>query len=354
MLCNRYRWCAEPLQEELILLVYIPAGRLNGRPVFLLPLQGMIWDILIFIVGSALVVLGADWLVDGASAVARRSGLSEFVIGATIVGIGTSMPEFVVSGIAAIQGSAGMAVGNVCGSNIFNTLLILGVTALILPLNYTRDNIRRDIPLCIGVSALFLLFAYLPAGAPDINRWEGIVLLLGFAAYLWYNFKTGKDSGEEETPKAPMPVWKMVGLILLGLGGLIGGGQLFVDSAVSIAQRLSVPESVIGITIVALGTSLPELAVCVAAAVKGRAQMAIGNILGSNISNILLIIGFSATVSPLLIDPVNALGILLAGVSAVLLMLSMFPLRTHRLDRWEGALFVALYLSYIVWLILNR
>ena len=315
----------------------------------------MIWDILIFIVGSALVVLGADWLVDGASAVARRSGLSEFVIGATIVAIGTSMPEFVVSGIAAIEGSAGMAVGNVCGSNLFNTLLILGVTALILPLNYTRGNIRRDIPLCIGISAIFLLFAYLPAGNPGINRWEGIVLLLGFAAYLWYNFKSGKESGEEEeSPKAPMPVWKMIVLILAGLGGLIGGGQLFVDSAVSIAHRLSVPESVIGITIVAFGTSLPELAVCVAAAVKGRAQMAIGNIIGSNISNILLIVGFSATVSPLLIDPVNALGILLAALSAVLLMLSMFPLRTHRLDRWEGALFVALYLSYIIWLIVNR
>lgn len=315
----------------------------------------MIWDILLFIVGSALVVLGADWLVDGASAVARRSGLSEFVIGATIVGIGTSMPEFVVSGIAAIQGSAGMAVGNVCGSNLFNTLLILGVTALILPLNYTRGNIRRDIPLCIGVSALFLLFACLPAGNPDLNRREGIILLLGFAAYLWYNFKSGKESGEEaETKKEAMPLWKMILLILIGLGGLIGGGQLFVDSAVSIAQRLQVPESVIGITIVAFGTSLPELAVCVAAAVKGRAQMAIGNILGSNISNILLIIGFSATVSPLAIDSVNALGILLAAVAAVLLMLSMFPLRTHRLDRWEGALFVALYLGYIVWLVVNR
>ena len=315
----------------------------------------MIWDILLFIVGSALVVLGADWLVDGASAVARRSGLSEFVIGATIVGIGTSMPEFVVSGIAAIQGSTGMAVGNVCGSNLFNTLLILGVTALILPLNYTHGNIRRDIPLCIGVSALFLLFACLPAGNPDLNRWEGIILLLGFAAYLWYNFKSGKESGEEaETKKEAMPLWKMILLILIGLGGLIGGGQLFVDSAVSIAQRLQVPESVIGITIVAFGTSLPELAVCVAAAVKGRAQMAIGNILGSNISNILLIIGFSATVSPLAIDSVNALGILLAAVAAVLLMLSMFPLRTHRLDRWEGALFVALYLGYIVWLVVNR
>ena len=314
----------------------------------------MIWDILLFIVGSALVVFGADWLVDGASAVARRSGLSEFVIGATIVGIGTSMPEFVVSGIAALEGSAGMAVGNVCGSNLFNTLLILGVTALILPLTYTRGNMRRDIPLCICVSALFLLFAYLPAGAPGINRWEGLVLLLGFVAYLWFNFKTGKAAGEEEVKKEAMPVWKMIVLILIGLGGLIGGGQLFVDSAVSIAHRLSVPESVIGITIVAFGTSLPELAVCVAAAVKGRVQMAIGNIIGSNISNILLIIGFSATVSPLAIDPVNRLGILLAGASAVLLLLTMFPLKRHRLGRAEGALFVALYISYIIWLVVNR
>ena len=313
----------------------------------------MIWDIVIFVVGATLVVLGADWLVDGASAVARRSGLSEFVIGATIVGIGTSMPEFVVSSIAAFKGSAAMAVGNVCGSNLFNTLLILGLTALILPLDYTRENIRRDLPLCIGASLLLLLFAALPVSGPGINRWEGILLLLGFTAYLWLNFKQGKETASGEVKIELMPVWKMLLLILLGLGGLIGGGQLFVDSAVSIAHRLNVPEAVIGITIVAFGTSLPELAVCLAAAAKGRAQMAIGNILGSNISNILLIIGFSAAVTPLAVDSVNLQGILLAAASSILLMLTIFPLRSHRLNRWEGGLFVALYIAYMISLIVR-
>ncbi len=307
-------------------------------------------DIILFVVGAALVIFGADWLVDGASAVARRAGLSEYAIGATIVGIGTSMPEFVVSAIASFQGSAGMAVGNVAGSNVFNTLLILGVTALILPLGFTRSNIRSDIPLCIGVSAALLAATLLFNGEKGcaINRAEGLVLLAGFAAYLVWCFKSGKDDGQE-SGSAPVPIWKMTALIAAGLGALIYGGELFVDSACNIARRAAVPESVIAATLMAGGTSLPELAVCVAAALKKREQMAIGNIIGSNISNILLIIGFAATTSPLPleVDRTNIISISVALLSAVLLSASALPLASPKLSRWKGAIFIAIYAAYV-------
>lgn len=307
-------------------------------------------DIILFIVGAALVIFGADWLVDGASAVARRAGLSEYAIGATIVGIGTSMPEFVVSAIASFQGSAGMAVGNVAGSNIFNVLLILGVTSIILPLSFTESNIRRDIPLCIGVSAALLAAALLFNGGRGytINKAEGIVLLAGFIAYLVWCFKSGRDDGHK-SDQAPVPVWKMAGLIAAGLGALIYGGELFVDSACNIARRAAVPESVIAATLMAGGTSLPELAVCVAAALKKREQMAIGNIIGSNISNVLLIIGFAATTSsaPLAVDRTNIISISVALFSAVLLSASALPLSYPKLSRWKGAVFIAIYAAYV-------
>lgn len=305
-------------------------------------------DILLFILGAALVIFGADWLVDGASGIARRFGLSEYVIGATIVGIGTSMPEFVVSSIAAFQGNADISIGNVSGSNIFNTLLILGVTALILPLSFTRSNFRRDIPMCIGVSLLFLLFAL----GGTISRLEGAVLFLGFIAYLIYCFKSGSSS-ETETEVKQMKIWKAILLIAAGFGGLIYGGNLFVDHAVNIAHYLHVSDAVIAITIMAGGTSLPELAVCVVAAAKGREQMAIGNIIGSNISNILLIIGFSAVVVPLQVGQVNMISIIAVTISAIVLFLSALPLRTMKLGRLKGAAFILLYVLYIALILKN-
>lgn len=312
----------------------------------------MILDVILFIAGAALVVLGADWLVDGASAVARRSGLSEYVIGATIVGIGTSMPEFVVSAIAALQGNADIAIGNVAGSNAFNTLLILGVTALILPLHFTGRNIRRDVPLCIAVSAALLLFALcFGKEGHSIARLEGIILLAGFTAYVMWCIRSGKEEEHSPQEKAVIqPVWKALLLVAAGLGGLISGGNLFVSSASSIALSLGVPQSVIAATLVAGGTSLPELAVCVVAAAKGRGQMAIGNIIGSNIANILLIVGFAATVSgtPLNVDETNLIGVLTAFISSLALMLSALPLRSATLSRWKALLFLALYAAYIV------
>lgn len=309
----------------------------------------IITDVLLFILGAALVIFGADWLVDGASGIARRFGLSEFVIGATIVGIGTSMPEFVVSAIAAFGGNADISIGNVSGSNIFNTVLILGITALILPLSYTSSNIKRDIPLCIGVSLLFLLFAL----GGTIGRIEGAVLFLGFIAYLIYCFKQDQGTGEAAEQVQPMPLWKSILLIAAGFAGLIWGGNMFVDHAVNIARYLHVSDAVIAITIMAGGTSLPELAVCVVAAAKGREQMAIGNIIGSNISNILLIVGFAALVTPLNVNPVNMLSITAVAISAAVLLLSALPLRTKKLTRWEGAAFILLYALYIALVLRN-
>lgn len=309
----------------------------------------IVTDILLFILGAALVVFGADWLVDGASAVARRFGLSEYVIGATIVGIGTSMPEFVVSSIAAFQGNADIAIGNVSGSNIFNTLLILGITALILPLSFTRSNVRTDLPMNLGVSAALLLMAI----GGTVGRVEGGILMVGFIAYLIYNFKQGKEVREEEETAKEMSVWKILLLLAAGFGGLIWGGNLFVEHATNIARYLKVSDAVIAITIMAGGTSLPELAVCVAAAAKGREQMAIGNIVGSNISNILLIIGFSALVTPLTVQSVNLVSIISVLICAVLLLLSAFPLKTLKLTRLKGLIFILCYAAYI-WLIIRN
>ena len=309
----------------------------------------IVTDILLFILGAALVVFGADWLVDGASAVARRFGLSEYVIGATIVGIGTSMPEFVVSSIAAFQGNADIAIGNVSGSNIFNTLLILGITALILPLSFTRSNVRTDLPMNLGVSAALLLMAI----GGTVGRVEGGILMIGFIAYLIYNFKQGKEVHEEEESAKEMSVWKILLLLAAGFGGLIWGGNLFVEHATNIARYLNVSDAVIAITIMAGGTSLPELAVCVAAAAKGREQMAIGNIVGSNISNILLIIGFSALVTPLTVQSVNLVSIISVLICAVLLLLSAFPLKTLKLTRLKGLIFILCYAAYI-WLIIRN
>lgn len=308
-------------------------------------------DILLFILGAALVIFGADWLVDGASGIARRFGLSEFVIGATIVGIGTSMPEFVVSAIAAFGNNADISIGNVSGSNIFNTLPILGITAIILPLMFTDSNVRRDMPMCLVVSLLFLAFA----SSGTIGRIEGAVLFIGFIAYIVYNFKQdkGSDEGNNAQQARQEAIWKSLLLIAAGFVGLVWGGNLFVDHAINIARYLKVSDAVIAMTIMAGGTSLPELAVCIVAAAKGRGQMAIGNVIGSNISNILLIIGFSALVTPLNVSGLNMFSIYAVAVSTAVLMLSALPLNKKRLGRLKGAAFLLLYVLYTAFILRN-
>ena len=315
-------------------------------------------QILLFLIGLGLIVYGADWLVDGASSVARRIGISEFVIGLTIVGMGTSAPEMVVSFIGAIQGNADISVGNVFGSNIFNTLLILGLTAVILPMPITRTNLRRDIPLNLGVTILLivlgataLLFGF---GDNMLSRTDGLILLLVFILYMFYSFKTGKQQQEDESVlEKEMKPWLAALYILGGLACLIGGGQLFVNSATAIAHALGISDKFIAITILAGGTSMPELATCVVAAAKKKGQLALGNILGSNVFNILLILGGSAVIHPLSFASMSLIDMGVLLLSALLLVASAFMGKKNQLDRFDGAVFLLCETAYFTWLCIN-
>lgn len=318
----------------------------------------MLLQISILVAGLVLVILGADWLVDGASSIARRSGISEFVIGLTIVGFGTSCPELVVSLTGAIAGNSDISLGNVIGSNIFNTLLILGLTAVVMPITITKANRHRDIPLTLGVTALLLaccmsktLFGI---GAQDnISRIEGIVFLCIFAIYLYSCFKHDEETSGEDEGQKTFGIAASIVLVLIGLSGLIAGGKLFVDSAVKIAGMLGVSDKFIAITVLAGGTSLPELATCIVAAAKKKGQLALGNILGSNVFNILLILGCAATVCPLNcsgLDLVDA-GTLL--VSALLVLTSAFAFKRDKIDRADGTIFLLVFAAYYVYLFMN-
>lgn len=299
-------------------------------------------------------LLGANWLVDGSVAVAKRSGLSEFVIGATIVGIGTSMPEFVVSLLAAIKGNADVAVGNIAGSNIFNALFILGVTVLISPIVYTKKNLRKDIPLCMAVSCLLAFFALdkVVWGSPanSISRIESLILVAGFIAYMFYTFKQGKKETQPapEPQQTQVPLPKAILMIVFGLAGLIFGGDLFVDSCSAIAKKMGVSDSIVAITLMAGGTSLPELVTCIIAARKNNHQLALGNILGSNIANILLVIGLSGCIVPLSVNSQSFFSLLVMPFSILLLSISAYSFKKKCLDPYEGVIFIILYIAYII------
>ena len=309
----------------------------------------MIVQVLLLLLGLALIVFGADWLVDGSSAIARKAGISEFVIGLTIVGFGTSCPELVVSLTGALQGNADISVGNVVGSNVFNTLLILGLTAVIAPVAVTRSNRRRDIPIALLVT--FLFAAFVTTGT-QITRVEGIVFLLVFAAYMFYCFKSdqGADEAAEEKVRS---LFMAILLVLAGLAGLIFGGQLFVNNATAIARAVGVSDKFIAITLLAGGTSFPELATCIVAAAKKKDQLALGNVLGSNVFNILLILGPSAVVTPLSTVALTwvDLGVLLS--SAALIWVWTYTGHRDRIDRWEALLMLLLFFGYYAWLFMK-
>ena len=312
-------------------------------------------QILILLAGLALIVFGADWIVDGASSIARKAGISEFVIGLTIVGFGTSCPELVVSLTGAVQGNADISIGNVIGSNIFNTLLILGLTALIAPVSVTSANRRRDIPITIAVTVLLLLCGMnatlLHLGDADcLSRIEGIIFLVIFAAYMYLCFKFDSGNEGEENDRKTDKLWLAVVLVAAGLAGLIFGGRLFVNSATKIAAAIGVSDKFIAITVLAGGTSLPELATCLVAAAKHKEQLALGNILGSNVFNILLILGLSATVTPLKLGSVTIIDAAALLSGAVLIWLFTFTGTRKRIDRWEGVIMLLFYAAYMVWL----
>lgn len=312
---------------------------------------------LLLLVGLALVVFGADYLVDGASGIARRFGLSEFVIGLTIVGMGTSAPEMVVSFIGAAQGNADIAIGNVVGSNIFNTLLILGITALILPMVITPSNKKRDIPVNIIITVLLVLLGmertFFGIGTDGLSRIDGAILIVVFIAYMWFCFSQKENAEENAARQKGRSLWLCLLMIAGGLAGLVFGGRLFVDSATSIAKGLGVSDKFIAITILAGGTSMPELATCVAAAIKKKWQLALGNIIGSNVFNILLILGGSALISPLSFQDISFvdLGALLA--SALVLLTSCYVGKRNTLDRLDGVLFLLVWAAYMAYLIIK-
>lgn len=309
--------------------------------------------------GLVMILFGANYLVDGASSIAKKFGISEFIIGLTIVGIGTSTPEMVVSYMSAFNGSTDLAIGNVVGSNILNTLLILGITALISPLAITRDNLRKDIPLNIAITILLILLGlnktFFGVGENTLSRLDGMVLLAIFVWYFISSFKSGKgsDGQDDEEGIVERKIWVSALMIAGGLAGLVIGGRLFVDSATSLAKILGISEKFIAITIVAAGTSMPELATSIVAAVKGKGQLALGNVLGSNIFNILLILGGSALIHPLSFASMTAVDLGIVLLCTIFILLSAFLFKKKELDRVEGALFILMEAGYMWYLIAN-
>lgn len=311
----------------------------------------MWWNVLCLLAGLALILPGANFLTDGAAALARRFRISPLVIGLTIVAFGTSAPELTVSVVSALHGSAELAIGNVVGSNIFNLLMIVGVTALVAPIAVTKGNLSKEIPLAILSSVVLLICGsdvWLGTGAENVlNRADGLLLLCFFAIFMGYTFAIARDGVPGGAEKLKMlPVWRCTLYIVGGLAALIGGGQLFVDGASGVARLLGVGESVIGLTLVALGTSLPELATSVVAALKKNPEIAIGNVLGSNLFNVFFVLGTSASISPLPLGNITPFDLFyLLGASLLLYLFGRFY-KTRTITRAEGAVMVAAYVVY--------
>ncbi|MCD8312787.1 MAG: calcium/sodium antiporter [Bacteroidales bacterium] len=316
----------------------------------------MLVQIILLLVGLLLLVGGANYLVDGASDIARKSGTSEFVIGLTIVAIGTSMPEMAVSFYSSIFGNSEIAIGNIVGSNVFNTALILGVTCLIAPTAITKGNLRRDLPINIFATLLLIFMALnhtvLGLGKNMISRVDGAILLALFVLYLYVSLKYDEEiqAGDEDGSK-PHRTWVAIVMLAGGIAALIIGAHLFVDAAVYFARRLNVSDTFIAITLVAGGTSLPELATCIVAAAKKKSRLALGNIIGSNVSNIFLIIGGSALIRPIESGNITYVdyGVLL--FLALFLLIVPLIFRRRKIGRAEGAVLVLVFAAYFAWLV---
>ncbi|MFR9602928.1 MAG: calcium/sodium antiporter [Rikenellaceae bacterium] len=303
-------------------------------------------DALFLLLGLALILGGANYLTDGAAAVAKRFNISEFVVGLTIVAIGTSMPEMVVSLLSALEGNGDIAVGNVVGSNIFNTFAILGVCALVRPMELTKENIRKDIPMGILASMIFIMVTY----SGKINNLHGIVMTLIWFALMFYTIKSSKKSfipEEHDDSEGQISPLLSILFIVGGLGALIGGGQLFLDSAVKIAESFNIPQNVIAITLVAGGTSLPELAASLVSLLKGKNDIALGNVIGSNIANILLVLGVSSSVTPLHMNGITIVDTLVVLGGMIILFVAPFIPPKNRLGRVDAAIMLACFIIYM-------
>lgn len=299
----------------------------------------------LLILGLILVVAGADILIDGASSVARKTGISEFVIGLIIVGFGTSLPELVVSVTGALGKNSDIAVGNIIGSNVFNTIFVLAVSALFVPVAITRQNRMRDIPVTILVTFLVVFLGKYGGG---LSRLEGLIMLAVFAVYLFFNFKTdeGLDAHAEVGKKEPGTALAVL-MITGGLAGLILGGRLFVHSAESIARMAGVSDKFIAITVLAMGTSLPEFVTSIVAIAKKRSQLALGNILGSNVFNLLLVLGISAVLTPTSFERIDIWDYAVLILSIVLVWTSVYTGKKNLLDRFDAVLMLALFAAYM-------
>lgn len=320
----------------------------------------MIIDIILLIVGLVLILGGANYLTDGAAAVARRFGMSDLMVGLTIVAFGTSAPELTISMMSAIDGNTGIAIGNVVGSNIFNTLIIIGAVAVARPIKITGGIMSNEIPLVVLSAAALLAMGsskWLDGTTPVISRVDGILLLLFFAIFMRYVFSQSKQKMPEtsensnETKPVQTALWKSVIFIIGGLAALIYGGDLFVDKASAIASSLGVSDAIIGLTIVAMGTSLPELATSLTAAIKGNSGIAIGNVIGSNIFNIFLVLGCSATIRLLPFGAISEIDLLVLFASCVLFWIFGWFFGNRTINRAEGGLLVAGYIAYMIYLV---
>ena len=318
------------------------------------------------IIGVALVIWGADRLTEGASSLARGMRVPEIVIGLTIVAAGTSAPELFVSLVSALKGTSDLAVGNVIGSNVFNTLLIVGCSAAVAPIAVAPNTVKKDIPFAIVASLMFFILCFDDMSSPhlwgnEITRQDGLILLVGFLAFMFYTFRMAINSGElklreEELGVEPVKeprdyshLWQNLAWIVIGLACLIGGSNLFVDSATYVAHRFGIRQSIVGLTIVAGGTSLPELATSIVAAYKGRSAIAIGNVIGSNVFNILLIIGVTAVIHPLRIMGITIVDLMVMLISIGLMWL--FAITKYYVSRREGWLLILSFVAYMGWLI---
>ena len=309
--------------------------------------------------GMAMLIIGGDFLVSGSSALARRFKISELAIGLTIVAFGTSAPEFVVSFIASINGNPEIALGNVIGSNIVNLLLVLGITGLLAPVAVQKKTIFIEIPFSLFAAILLFVlanFGLIYGNANTLDRIDGIILLLFFCLFILYVFKSMKaqENGDEKTNEIPTPIWKTTLFIVLGLVLLVAGGRFVVNAAVNLALALNISEKIIGLTIVAVGTSLPELVTSVVAIIKKKSDIAIGNIIGSNIFNLLFVLGVSTVARPMTYSPVFNRDIYIFFAGTLLLFAAMFTGKKRILDRWESAVFLLLYIGYVVFLIMTE
>lgn len=325
----------------------------------------MILDIIYLVIGLALILLGANWLTDGSAAIAKRFGISDLVVGLTVVAFGTSAPELVISVMSAISGSAGLAIGNVVGSNIFNILVIIGITAMVKPIRVEKSVMNNELPLTLLSSVVLLAMgnAVVLNGASEsvLTRVDGILLLLFFAIFMRYTFAQAHALPEPESDpaaqdvsqKPPMSTAKAIALVIAGLAGLVGGGNRFVAGASGIASGLGVSEAVIGLTIVAMGTSLPELAASIVAALKGKSDLAIGNVIGSCIFNAFFILGTAATISQLPFGTIGNVDLLTLCGASLLFLIFARVYRERTITRAEGALMTAGYVAYTAWLIIQ-